>query len=136
MNYFAAAVPFLQLLLMRARINLLHVLGRSLRIFFALFWFLWTGIIIPAHARGAIPVAGSVCCHCGGENQNSKTPINRSPMNCAVCQLAAHLMPAITIPLVLQPGERLELAKLPPMQRPICVEQILYLFTRGPPSTI
>jgi hypothetical protein len=109
------------------------VRNRSLRICLALFWFAWTAIIIPAHSRGAISVPGSACCHCGGDNQDSKTPTNRAPTNCAVCQLAAHLMPAIAIPVDLQPGELIELVKLSPTQRPILAERPLCFLSRGPP---
>jgi hypothetical protein len=114
-------------------INLLRVRGRILRIFLALFWFVWTAIIIPAHSRGAISVPGS-CCHCSDNQPNSKSPTNRSPANCAVCQLAAHLMPAITIPIDLEPGEQVELVKISLTQRPILAERPFCFLSRGPPT--
>jgi hypothetical protein len=106
--------------------------GRILRIFLALFWFVWTAIIIPAHSRGAISVPGSVCCHCGEKNPQS--PVNRSPTNCAVCQLVAHLMPAITIPIDLQPGKQVELVKISLVKCPILAERPFCFLSRGPPA--
>jgi hypothetical protein len=120
---------------MQAWTNLLGVNGRNPRIFFAFFWFAWTAILIPGHTRGAIP-AGASCCHCASQNQNSKMPANRSPTNCAVCQLAAHLMPAIVVPVVLQKGELIEMLALAPAQRPNLSERPLCFLSRGPPSLI
>jgi hypothetical protein len=45
-------------------------------------------------------------------------------------------MPAITIPVDLQPGERIELVKLAPSQRPILAERPLCFLTRGPPRIV
>jgi hypothetical protein len=109
------------------------VRNRWPRIFLAAFWFLWTSIIIPAHQRGAIAIAGSACCRCNDNQQNSKSPANRSTTNCAVCQLAAHLMPATVVPVDLQPGELIELITLSPTQRPMVVEHPLCILARGPP---
>lgn len=80
------------------------------RIFIAIAWFVWTGIIIPIHTRGVLPVAGTVqqetsrdCCHVDPERspEKQKAP---TPGNCAVCELTAKLSTPVTFTIDLRPA--------------------------------
>ncbi|HEY7089187.1 MAG TPA: hypothetical protein VH518_13915 [Tepidisphaeraceae bacterium] len=111
---------------------------RSLRILFAVLWFFWTGVIIPGHTRGSIPVAGSRPCGscCASPQDKSKPDAPRSTTNCAICNLAAKLMPAVTFTVRLEPGELRELRTLAPAATPQVAEQVSPIQSRAPPSSL
>jgi hypothetical protein len=110
---------------------------RSIRLLLAVLWFSWTAVLIPGHTRGAIPVAGSSagsCCSHERSSDDSKPTPNRNTGNCAVCQIAAHLMPAISLPVQLDPVDLVELLPSHPLAVPNLSERSFCFQSRGPPS--
>jgi hypothetical protein len=70
---------------------------RRLQIVLAVFWFLWTSVLIPVHRRGIIPLAEggaekAACCSGGGER---RPPVDEKSAiltgNCAICDLASRM---------------------------------------------
>jgi hypothetical protein len=112
------------------------VRGRLLRILIAGFWFVWTGIIIPGHTRGAITVDGkqTIGSCCQSKGADGKPQPVRSSSNCAVCHLAAKLMPASAFSIRLDPGELLEILPLGSTAAPVVVAPALILQSRAPPA--
>jgi hypothetical protein len=107
---------------------------RWLRISFAFFWFIWTGIVVPGHTRGAIPLnpSGASCCR-HDVPTDPKAPPAKSSSNCAICYFAAHLMPAIAVPVNLEPGALIETAVIPQFQAPMLPAPDAGFLSRGPP---
>ena len=107
------------------------------RIFIAIAWFIWTGIIIPIHTRGVIPVAGSVNQHSCCDAEATRTRDNQKPAqptNCAVCELTAKLSTPITFTIDLRPtGEVRFTTLISPAVRYAC-EAPLVQSCRGPPA--
>jgi len=85
------------------------VLQRLSHLLVTLWWLTWVFVIIPCHTRGAIPM-GPSCPECDGQKvpmffgtivpaccagkksfpgQKSPAP-QRSPGNCAICQIVSH----------------------------------------------
>lgn len=109
---------------------------RIARLSIALFWFVWTSVIIPAHTRGEIQLPGSAsCCHPSEKSSDgqSKSSLPGSS-NCAVCQFSAHLMPVVTVPVDFTPGEFVEQIAIASPARPFLVALNLPNLTRGPPT--
>ena len=95
---------------------LLFVREKFLKLFMAAFWLLWTGIVIPAHTRGMIPVVtpdslargpAVTCPMCSllerssdGKTGDRGLPIDKSK-NCAICDMASHLSIAPAIVLLM-----------------------------------
>ena len=108
------------------------------RIFAAVFWFAWAGVIVPGHTRGIISLAdqgGKACCH----SSNGRMPTEKAPLptskNCAVCAAAAKVgHETIAIPAALKLGF-VELAFLPDLTEAPALERILSFQTRGPPNS-
>ena len=118
---------------MPRRGNLCGVRSKPLRILLAAVWFLWTAIIIPGHTRGAITVDGKQTIGCCEGKQHDKSQPVRSSSNCAVCHLAAKLMPASSFNIELKPGELLEIITLRPTAAPAVAGVVLTLRSRAPP---
>jgi hypothetical protein len=109
-----------------------------MRVAAAVFWFIWTGVVIPGHTRGAIQLTCSEarCCHTTNRT-NSSNPKSPAPSstNCAICAVAAKLRnESLPPPQVL---------KLPFAYRAIitqaaeapALDLILSFHTRGPPDS-
>src|SRR2546430_64053 len=98
------------------------MLRRLTHLSLALWWLVWTLVIVPAHTRGIISLDGSYlaggdkspllfgalvppCCAHREPVTPSKAPAPKSADNCAICQLAAttpHTPPSLGVPLFLQ----------------------------------
>ncbi|HVT87441.1 MAG TPA: hypothetical protein VHD56_01200 [Tepidisphaeraceae bacterium] len=105
---------------------------RITRCILALFWFTFTSIVIPAHTRGAVPIPGSSPCCRHSDKSDQSTPTK--PSNCAVCYLSAHLMPAVVLPVNLEPGEFLQTLEIAKLVCPFPADLVLTGPARGPPS--
>ena len=93
--------------------------SKSLTILLALFWALWTGIIIPGHTRGCVPLtttsgsaAPAACPFCmsgNGEAPGKKgaDPARKDSGNCAICNFVAKLSTGVTYHFDPKPGELL-----------------------------
>ena len=112
------------------------MIARSLRVLAALFWFVWTGVIIPGHTRGAIPLQSS-CCHTSSRNNsrdNPKSPLPTST-NCAICAVAAKLgNESLPPPQVLNLPFAYR-AIIPKAAEAPALELILSFHTRDPPDS-
>jgi hypothetical protein len=70
---------------------------RWMRIFAALFWFFWAGVVVPGHTRGVIQLEGkgqqARCCHTPTRTAPCDSPKPSVPTskNCAICFVAAKL---------------------------------------------
>ena len=105
---------------------------RRLRCIFAILWFVWTGMIIPGHTRGVIPIAGKSCCSTPHGSKSKDAPKN--PNNCAICALAAKLTAAQRIaPLMARLGF-LETTPPPQSDRPSAAAIVLPRQCRDPPA--
>ena len=117
---------------------------RAFRIAVAIGWLLWTGAIIPGHARGCVPLsaiglhasaaATSRCC--AGRSNEQPNREKRTPANCAICFLAVQLN-APTLP----PPPRLVLVELRAVVEasPFTSHQshpTLAYLSRGPPALV
>ena len=116
------------------------MIARSMRVLAALFWFIWTGVVIPGHTRGAIQLTCSEvqshCCHTTSRTNpsNPKSPAPSSS-NCAICAVAAKLgtesLPspvALKLPFVYR-------AAIPAASEAPSLQLILPFQTRGPPDS-
>jgi len=116
-------------------------MNRWMRIFAAVFWFFWAGVVVPGHTRGAIQLDNkhqrSTCCHDssrGVPGGSSKLPLPASK-NCAICFIAAKLgnqsLPApaaLKLPFAYR-------AFVPKAAEAPAIELILPFHTRGPPDS-
>jgi len=110
-----------------------------MRILAALFWFVWTGVVIPGHTRGAIPLVckESTCCHAPVHSNTPGNPKSPAPNsgNCAICAVAAKLgNESLPLPAVL----RLPFAHravIPTAAEAPSLQLILPFQTRGPPDS-
>ena len=119
-----------------------HLRSRFFRILFAVAWFAWTGVIIPGHTRGIIPVAGSnaaasapapSCCETSAEHSKDKKSCPPTA-NCAICELAVKLSGPIVITLELKPLGLLELLPPPAPSTFVRCEPPLIQSCRDPPA--
>ena len=112
------------------------MIARSLRVLAALFWFVWTGVVIPGHTRGAIPLQSS-CCHTSNRNSSPDHPKSPLPTstNCAICAVAAKLgneslpsLVALKLPFAYR-------TVIPKAAEAPYLQLILPFHTRGPPDS-
>lgn len=110
-------------------------MNRAIRLFLSVLWFAWTAVMIPGHTRGAIPVAGSVgsCCSHDRSSDHSKSAPARNSGNCAVCQVAAHLMPPVALPVQFDPVDLVDIVASHPAVVPNLPERPFCFQSRGPP---
>ena len=82
---------------------------RGLAILTALWWALWTIVIVPMHTRGAIPLVERgcpACCCCGpvgaGHSDEKAPPARENSENCAICHVVATLATTPVLPVFVQ----------------------------------
>jgi len=110
------------------------------RIFIAIAWFLWTGVIIPVHTRGVLPVAGSIttetehqCCEVNPRRSPDKQKPTRAA-NCAICELVAKLSTPVTFTVDLRPAGQVDVAPLAVQESRYVCDATQLPPCRGPPA--
>ena len=114
------------------------MIARSMRVLAALFWFIWTGVVIPGHTRGAIqlPCSEARCCHTNNRTNpgNSQSPAPNSS-NCAVCAVAAKFTDESLPPPVALKLPFVYRAPIPAASEAHSLQLIRSFHTRGPPDS-
>jgi len=109
-----------------------------MRVAAAAFWFIWTGVVIPGHTRGAVqlPCSEARCCH-PTNRTNPSNPRSPAPSssNCAVCAVAAKFTDGSLPPPQVFKLPFAYRAVIPKAAESPALELILSFHTRGPPDS-
>jgi len=111
------------------------------RIFFSLFWFVWTTVLVPAHTRGMIQLVKEDCCavrevksccqRCTPGKGDSSKPVDRQ--NCAVCDLVSHFTAPPVFDFDLEPSGIVQILPVTIPQSLVAQATGLPFHSRGPP---
>jgi hypothetical protein len=118
--------------------------------FLLLYEFVFFNIVVPGHTRGAITLDGKhtsdsflacCCCRCNtasdltaGKHSHKQVPSQRDRANCAICNLAARVVPPDVISFIPQVFEFLRMVTLPIPSVPASISRISIYLGRAPPG--
>jgi hypothetical protein len=110
-----------------------------------LYTFLFFNVIVPGHQRGAITLDGkhsidtaSCCCCCHDNSAAAKSDSKHAPSQhdkaeCAICHLAARILPIQVLCIVLPELGLLETVPLDRPSAPVTADLLQTYQSRGPP---
>jgi len=105
---------------------------RGLHLFLALFWLLWSAVVVPMHRPGIISVDGAkpkACC--ATRDKNDKSPA--TALTCAICDWKAKLSSPPSLTLNFEPLGLAQWQIQTPTNRIANAGPLGLAWSRGPP---